>query len=229
MSRIAIIDDDEITNNQFRDWVRAYDPSVQIDQILKRKAANAAIESNHYDLILLDIELKPDVNAGIGLMKLIARKQTCPVIAVSGLNPDTYEDIMKELDAFDYLVKPATQAQITSAVRSGLRKAADNDEEKIEGGELPEGLVMNPLERKHPEWKGRRLRLAMTAQRILYHLATHRGKSVTFQDLMPYTPYASNTDAIRYHVYKINTAFKEVEPAFDRITSVTLVGYTWRE
>jgi DNA-binding response OmpR family regulator len=94
---------------------------------------------------------------------------------------------------------------------------------------LPPGLDLNPLEKKHPLWRGQRLVLPMTAQRILYQIARSNGRPVSFSDLIKVMPYAGTQGAVKTHVSTIRTAFKAVDPGFSKIINVPLVGYLWQQ
>jgi len=47
----------------------------------------AAIAQRAFDLVLLDIRLGSDSNAGVGLIHDLSKRQNCPVIVVSGMRP----------------------------------------------------------------------------------------------------------------------------------------------
>jgi two-component system, OmpR family, response regulator ChvI len=231
MTRIAIIEDDPPTSQSFATWLKEYDESFEIEQLGSRAAAEAAIAQRAFDLVVLDIRMGSDSNAGVGLIHDLGKRQNCPVIVVSGMPADIYRGIMYQLEAWDYLTKPADQAALIAVVRNALKEkpalaaagAAGSD------SELPPGLDLNPLEKKHPLWRGQRLVLPMTAQRILYQIARSNGRPVSFSDLIKVMPYAGTQGAVKTHVSTIRTAFKAVDPGFSKIINVPLVGYLWQQ
>lgn len=231
MTRIAIVEDDPPTSQTFATWLKEYDESFEIEQLGSRTAAETAIEQRAFDLVVLDIRMGTDSNAGVGLIHDLGKRQNCPVIVVSGMPADIYRGIMYQLEAWDYLTKPADQAALIAVVRNALKEkpalmtpgAAGSD------SELPPGLELNPLEKKHPLWHGQRLVLPMTAQRILYQIARSNGRPVSFSDLIKVMPYAGTQGAVKTHVSTIRTAFKAVDPDFSKIINVPLVGYLWQE
>jgi DNA-binding response OmpR family regulator len=230
MTRIAIIEDDPPTRQTFASWLMEYDDSFEIEQLGSRTAAEAAISQKHFDLVVLDIRLGSDSNAGVGLIHDLGKRQSCPVIVVSGMPADIYRGIMYQLEAWDYLTKPADQAALIAVVRNALK-----DKPSVlpagstpAAAELPEGLDLNPLEKKHPLWHGQRLILPMTAQRILFQIARSSGRPVSFADLIKVMPYAGTQGAVKTHVSTIRTAFRAIDPAFSKIINVPLVGYLWQ-
>jgi len=230
MTKIAIIEDDPPTSSTFATWLKEYDVSFEVEPLSSRAAAEAAIAQRSFDLVILDIRLGTDSNAGVGLIHDLSKRQNCPVIVVSGMPADIYRGIMYQLEAWDYLTKPVDQAALIAVVRNALKqKPAGPSPGQPADGELPPGLDLNPLERKHPLWHGRRLILPLTAQRILYQIARSRGRPATFADLVKVMPYAGTQGAVKTHISTIRTAFKAVDPAFNRIVNVPLVGYLWQD
>jgi len=230
MIRIAIIEDDPPTSGTFATWLRDYDASFVVEELASRAAAEAAIAQRQFDLAILDIRLGADSNAGVGLIHDLSKRQRCPVIVVSGMPADIYRGIMYQLEAWDYLTKPVDQAALIAVVRNALKntEGAAVQASTAMGG-MPIGLVLNPLEKKHPLWHGQRLVLPMTAQRILYQIARGNGKAVGFAELIKVMPYAGTQGAIKTHVSTIRSAFKAVDPGFNKIVNVPLVGYLWQE
>jgi two-component system, OmpR family, response regulator ChvI len=231
MARIAIIEDDPPTSNTFATWLRDYDPTFELEQLNSRAAAEAAISTRTYDLIVLDIRLGTDSNAGVGLIHDLSKRQNCPVIVVSGMPADIYRGIMYQLEAWDYLTKPVDQAALIAVVRNALKEkpAASPNGLPADQGELPAGLELNPLQKKHPVWRGQRLVLPLTAQRILYQIARSRGRPASFAELVKVMPYAGTQGAVKTHISTIRTAFKAVDPTFNKIVNVPLVGYLWQD
>lgn len=231
MTRIAIVEDDPPTSQTFATWLKEYDASFEIEQFASRAAAEAAVAQRAFDLVVLDIRLGNDSNAGVGLIHDLGKRQNCPVIVVSGMPADIYRGIMYQLEAWDYLTKPADQAALIAVVRNALKEKPAPPAAGAVAGEsgLPAGLALNPLERKHPIWRGQRLVLPLTAQRILYQIARSNGRPVSFTELIKVMPYAGTQGAVKTHVSTIRSAFKAVDPGFNKIINVPLVGYLWQE
>ena len=228
MTRIAIVEDDPPTSQLFATWLKEYDDSFDIEQFGSRTLAEAAIAQRAYDLVVLDIRIGSDSNAGVGLIHELGKRQHCPVIVISGMPADIYRGIMYQLEAWDYLTKPADQAALIAVVRNALkeRPAAAGS---AGDSKLPPGLELNPLQKKHPLWQGERLVLPMTAQRILYQIARNNGRPVSFAELIKVMPYAGTQGAVKTHVSTIRAAFKAVDPGFSKIINVPLLGYLWQE
>lgn len=106
MTRIAVIEDDLPTSNQLAGWIRSAKSGIVIDQWFTRDEAEAALAREHYDAVVLDIELGRERHAGVALINAINKlRQGTPVLVVSAMPAAIYRSIMKALDAWDYLQK----------------------------------------------------------------------------------------------------------------------------
>src|SRR5262249_24318206 len=106
MARVAVIEDDKPTSNQLAGWIRAAKSGIEIDQWFNRDDAEAALAREVYDVVVLDIELGRERNAGVTLINAINKlHRGTPVLVLSAMPAAIYRGIMKALDAWDYLQK----------------------------------------------------------------------------------------------------------------------------
>ena len=73
MTKVAVIEDDLPTSNQLAGWIKAARPDVSIDQWFTRDDAEAALARERYDVVVLDIELGHERNAGVALSERLSR------------------------------------------------------------------------------------------------------------------------------------------------------------
>ena len=86
MTRIAVIEDDLPTSNQLAGWIRSAKSGIVIDQWFTRDEAEAALAREHYDAVVLDIELGRERHAGVALINAINKlRQGTPVLVVSAM------------------------------------------------------------------------------------------------------------------------------------------------
>src|ERR1043165_6351236 len=105
-NKVAVIEDARPTSEQLAGWIRAARPELQVDQWFDRDAAEAALARERYKMVVLDIELGRERNAGIALINEINKLGAgTPVMVVSAMPAAIYRGIMKALDAWDYLQK----------------------------------------------------------------------------------------------------------------------------
>jgi DNA-binding response OmpR family regulator len=229
MARVAVIEDDLPTSNQLKAWIESASPGITVDQWFSRDDAENAIARERYDLVVLDIELGRERHAGVAIINAINKKYATPVLVVSAMPATIYRSIMKALDAWDYLQKATfeesdfidTFLEILRAVKE--RAAAASISKKPASDELE----IDPLRQRNPTWRGQRINLPLTAQRILAALFARKGEVVSYDELFEVVKSGRNRDNIRKHVSTIRDAFREIDPAFEGIENVPMRGFRW--
>ena len=110
-----------------------------VDWVQDGRTAEAALESNPYDLMVLDLGL-PGKDGVRVLADLRRAKLTLPVIIVTAR--DQIEDRVQGLDlgADDYLVKPFDLDELAARIRAVARRHAGRAEGLLEYAEV----VLNP-------------------------------------------------------------------------------------
>lgn len=231
MYRVAIIEDDEPTSGQVRGWVLSAAPDIEVTQWFTRDEAEAAIACEDYDLVILDIELGRDRHAGVAIINAINKAgRGTPVLVVSAMPAAIYRGIMKALDAWDYLQKTTfEEAEFIDTFLDMLR-AARNRRQRVESaasGSTDEELSIDPLRQGAPCWRGKRVNVPLTAQRILAALFARRGEVVSYDELFAVVKSGRNRENIRKHISTLREAFREHDEHFDRIENVPMRGFRW--
>jgi two-component system response regulator ChvI len=229
MPRVAVIEDDLPTSNQLAGWIRAARPDVQVDQWFDRDQAEAALAREDYDVVVLDIELGRERHAGVALINAINKqKRGVPVLVVSAMPAAIYRSIMKALDAWDYLQKTTfEEADFIETFLEILRVARERKAQQSPTSAGSEELSLDPLWQRTPMWRGERVNLPLTAQRILATLYQRKGEVVSYDELFDVVKSGRNRDNVRKHVSTIRDAFREVDPAFEGIENVPMRGFRW--
>jgi DNA-binding response OmpR family regulator len=232
--RIALIEDDPPTSAQLTAWIRAARPDIQIDTWFNRDDAEAAIQRERYDVVLLDIELGHERNAGVALINTINKlRPGTPVLVISAMPAAIYRSIMKALDAWDYLQKTTfeerdfieTFLEILRAARKNPAQSATNSVANI--AKPNDDLSLDPLWQRTPTWRGQRVNLPLTAQRILAKLHQRAGEVVSYEELFDVVKSGRSRDNVRKHVSTIREAFKEVDEDFAGIENIPMRGFRW--
>jgi DNA-binding response OmpR family regulator len=142
---------------------------------------------------------------------------------------------MKALDAWDYLQKATfeeadfieTFLDMLRAVKERRQQRMASNPKKEESLQVIDSLSMDPLRQRTPMWRGQRINLPLTAQRILAVMFEKRGQVVSYDDLYEVVKSGRNRDNIRKHVSTIRDAFREIDPAFEGIENVPMRGFRW--
>ncbi len=243
VTRVAVIEDDAPTSNQLAGWIRAARPGIEVHQWFSRDDAEAALARETYDMVVLDIELGRERNAGVALINAInKRAQGTPVLVVSAMPAAIYRSIMKALDAWDYLQKTTFEENDFIETFLDILRAAKTHKADANSGAAASAaagaaaatatataseLVLDPLWQRNPTWRGQRINLPLTAQRILATLHQQAGQVVSYDDLFDVVKSGRNRDNVRKHVSTIRDAFREIDPAFDGIDNVPMRGFRW--
>jgi DNA-binding response OmpR family regulator len=227
MTRVAVIEDDGPTSGQLRGWIEAACPGAVVHQWFTRDEAEAAIARERYDVVVLDIELGRERHAGVAIINAINKRHGTPVLVVSAMPAAIYRSIMKALDAWDYLQKTAfEEAEFVDTLLDMLR-AARQVRAAAQAPQAGGELSLDPLWQATPTWRGQRLNLPLTAQRILAALHQRPGELVTYDELFRVVKSGRNRDNVRKHVSTIRDAFREIDPGFDAIENVPMRGFRW--
>ncbi|MBK9136759.1 MAG: response regulator transcription factor [Betaproteobacteria bacterium] len=231
--RVAVIEDDGPTSDQLKGWILAARPLLVVDQCFTRDEAEAALERQRYDAVVLDIELGRERHAGVAIINTINKRHPgTPVLVVSAMPAALYRSIMKALDAWDYLQKTTfEESEFTETLLEILRAAAVARASGGPGGartEHADELLLDPLRQAAALFRGQRVNLPLTAQRILAVLHARRGEVVSYEDLYAAIKSGRNRDNVRKHVSTIREALREIDPAFDAIDNVPMRGFRWR-
>lgn len=228
MPTVAVIEDDRPTSDQLAGWIKAARPELTVHQWFDRDSAEAALARERYDLVVLDIELGRERHAGVAIINTINKlHQGTPVLVVSAMPAAIYRSIMKALDAWDYLQKTTfDEAEFVETFLDILRSArSQRGAEPVAA--VDDELSLDPLWQRSPTWRGQRINLPLTAQRILAVLVQHKGQTVSYEDLFEVVKSGRNRDNVRKHVSAIRDAFRDLDPGFDAIENVPMRGFRW--
>jgi len=199
-----------------------------VEQWFTRDDAESAIARERYDVIVLDIELGRERHAGVALINAINKRGGTPVLVVSAMPATIYRSIMKALDAWDYLQKTTfEEADFIDTFLEILRAAKAGKPGDASPAAAGSELSLDPLRQNSAIWRGQRVNLPLTAQRILAALHQRRGDVVSYEELFQVVKSGRNRDNIRKHVSTIRDALREIDPAFDGIENVPMRGFRW--
>lgn len=229
MIKVAVIEDDLPTSQQLKEWILAARPDIVVDQWFTRDEAEAAVAREDYALVTLDIELGRERNAGVAIINAINKGgRGTPVLVVSAMPAAIYRSIMKALDAWDYLQKTTfEEGDFIDTFLEILRATRDRDVTKAATGN--DELALDPLRQNTPLWRGQRVNLPLTAQRILATLYERRGDVVSYDELFQVVKSGRNRDNIRKHISTIREAFRELDEEFERIENIPMRGFRWSD
>lgn len=139
--RLLLVEDDTMIGETVLDLLRA--EHYAVDWVKDGEMANTAMESQTYDLVLLDLGL-PRLDGLSVLRAMRARKERIPVLIATAR--DSVQQRIEGLDAGadDYVLKPYDLDELLARIRALLRRAAGRAEPVYEH----QGVSINPATRE---------------------------------------------------------------------------------
>lgn len=116
--KVLIVEDDMIISMVLERMIKKIGHQIINKVITGQGAIDSALELNP-DLILMDIQLKDDID-GITAMQKIRKKSDVHVIYITG-NSDQYNlSRAKETNFVDYLVKPIQMSHLKKSIKKAF-------------------------------------------------------------------------------------------------------------
>ena len=139
--RILLVEDNPLIGESIR--LSLQNEAYIVDWVRDGRAAERALASDHFELILLDLGLSHKSGPNI-LRDFRRRKGTTPVIIITAR--DAVEDRIEGLDsgADDYIVKPFDFDELAARMRSSIRRSHGRAEPETE----ILGVRINPATRE---------------------------------------------------------------------------------
>jgi len=124
-----IVEDEAITQRYLKNILSQHGIKV-IDCYDNAKDALLQVKLNHYDMILMDINISGSVD-GIQLAREILRSFSIPIIFITAHNDtDTFEEVL-ELSPYGFIAKPFSAADVEVSVKLAYKRYLDQyNEEK---------------------------------------------------------------------------------------------------
>ncbi len=225
--RIAIIEDDPAIGANYADALAAHGYAVKLYP--DRFKAMAGLEAKLPDLVLLDIGLGGDPDAGFALCRdLRSRSATLPIIFLTARDSEFDMVSGLRLGADDYVTKSVSLSHLLARIaalfrRTGVAGGADAKEDSLERGALA-------IDRKRftVTWHGLPVELTLTEFWLVHALAKHPGHVKNREQLMAEAHIVVDDSTITSHIKRMRRKFTAVDSRFDRIDTVYGMGYRWK-
>jgi len=223
---IAIVEDERaIRENYAEAFTRQ---GYQVKTYATRASAMEQFRARLPDLVILDIALNDDMDAGFEMCReLRTASNTFPIIFLTARDSD-YDAISGlRLGADDYLSKDTSIPQIFARISTLFRRV----EALRTGGDEHDVQVVGDLsldiDRVHITWKSTPIDLTLTEFWIVNALAKRPGHVKTRDQLMDDAKVLVDDTTITSHIKRIRKKFKALDDKFDCIETVYGMGYRW--
>ncbi len=226
---IAIVEDDPDQRSNYTDAISK--KGYTVNAYGSRAEALAGFEEALPDLVILDIILGEEVDAGFQICReLLAKSPNLPVIFLTERIDEIDKISGLRLGAWDYLPKPISLDYLAERISSLLRinEARDQEREPDNAAAKQIGDLALDQDALLASWKGQRIDLSGTEFRMLAKLVRMPGHAVSYETLMNATMQSLVTNnTINTHMRNIRKKFEKADPDFACIKSEYGYGYRW--
>lgn len=149
MSRLLLVEDDEALALGIEFTLK--DEGYEVSRGATLKEGRAFLNSNTFDLILLDINL-PD-GSGYELCKEIREKSEVPIIFLTALDEEVNIVLGLEIGGDDYITKPFRVRELLSRIKALLRRSQKNltSGDKLRSGNILVNTLTTVVNKKDEE------------------------------------------------------------------------------
>lgn len=224
---IAIIEDDPAIGANYADALTAHGYAVQV--YTDRKAAMTGLSGRLPDLVLLDIGLAGEPDAGFTLCRdLRSRSATLPIIFLTARDNEFDMVSGLRLGADDYVTKSVSLPHLLARIAALFRRAQIGAATTTDEDVLVRGALTIDVKRFAVAWDGQSVDLTLTEFWLVHALARFPGHVKNREQLMAEAHIVVDDSTITSHIKRMRQKFSVVDPAFDCIDTVYGLGYRWR-
>ncbi len=224
--RIAIVEDEAAIRENYAAAFRR--EGYGVDTYDAREPAMEAFESRLPDLVVIDVNLKDDVEGGFELCRnLRARAAELPIIFLTAKDSEFDAVSGLRLGADDYLTKDISLPHLMARVAALFRRL--NAMQKPQGADslMKRGNLEIDSDRMTILWRDRPVGLTLTEFWLVHAMARYPGHVKNRQQLMDAAQAVLDDNTITSHIKRIRRKFVAIDADFDRIETVYGMGYRW--
>jgi two-component system OmpR family response regulator len=232
MRRVLLVEDNDVLRSNYETLLRAHQLSVC--GCASKSEAIVAFSQQTFDVVILDVTLGGEYEAGFDLCQLFREKQKAiPIIFLTERNEDHDRISGLRLGADDYLSKTISGAFLVARINALIRRVETLLTGTGEPAVGPRRAGESPLrldERlSRAFWRGSPLDLSLTQFWILKDLVDHPGDVRSTSDLMRAAHITVQPNTIVVHIKAIREEIQKITPNFGCIKSERARGYRWVE
>jgi DNA-binding response OmpR family regulator len=220
---ILIVEDDRDLAELAR--IHLVDQGYTVEVVHDGAVGAARASEGHWALIVLDLML-PGID-GLDICRHVrGAGDYTPILMLTARSDEVDRVVGLELGADDYLVKPASLAELVARVRALLRRADEYRAPEEDVIELP-GLSIN-IERREVRIDGRPTDLTAREFDLLAHFARHPGRVFKRAELLDRVwgqAYEGYEHTVNTHINRLRAKIEDDPTRHRWILTVWGVGY----
>jgi two-component system, OmpR family, response regulator len=230
MRRVLLVEDDDVLRRNYETLLVAH--RLSVCACATKSEAMAAFGHEAFDVVILDVTLGLDYEAGFGLCQAFREKnKITPIIFLTERSEDHDRLSGLRLGADDYLTKTISGTFLVARINALIRRV-----EALTGG-IPDPSVGSSQHGGAPLriderlsrafWHNSPLDLSLTQFWILKDLFEHVGEVRSTTDLMRAANVTVQPNTIVVHIKTIREGIQKLAPDFTCIKSERARGYRW--
>src|SRR5260370_20327128 len=235
MPHLLLVDDDDLFRESL--GLNLIDEGDEVNSFANGRDVLAVLdEGGGADVMLLDWRMTNLTGVDV-LRQIRAAGTTIPVIFLTVLSDDIYEEAALESGAVDFIDKsrrlPILLRRLQLIAEGGR---PSSEPEPARNSALQLGRLTLRFDISRAVWGGQILDLTLTAFRILTLLAEQAGQDVGYREIYDLVHgknfiagHGSEGDRanVRTSIKRIRKKFRDVDPGFDHIENYAAFGYRW--
>ena len=223
---IAIVEDEQAIRDNYAEALRRQGYRVQ--GYASRATAMVAFRTKLPDLVLLDIALADDVDAGFDMCRELRQMSArLPIIFLTARDTDYDAIAGLRLGADDFLTKDTSLPHIAARISTLFRRVDTLSEPPAETTTRQHGDLTIDIDRVCARWRGEVVELTLTEFWIVNSLSRRPGHVKSREQLMQDANVVIDDATVTSHIKRIRKKFRLIDQEFDRIETVYGMGYRW--
>ncbi len=224
--KIAIVEDEAAIRENYAAAFRREGYSVDLYDA--RKPAIDAFEARLPDLVVIDINLRDDVEGGFELCRrLRAMSADLPIIFLTARDSEFDAVSGLRLGADDYLTKDISMPHLMARVAALFRRMEAMQRPEAKENRINRGDLEIDTDRMTVRWKDQAVALTVTEFWMMHALARYPGHVKNRQQLMDAAQAVLDDNTITSHIKRIRRKFVAIDPDFKAIETAYGMGYRW--
>jgi len=224
--RIAIVEDEQAIRENYAAAFRR--EGYDVDLFEARQPALDAFSARLPDLVVIDINLKDEIEGGFELCRgLRSLSNDIPIIFLTARDSEFDAVSGLRLGADDYLTKDISLPHLMARIAALFRRLDAMQKPQGEEKRLRRGDLELDIDRMTVRWKNEPVGLTLTEFWIVHALARYPGHVKNRQQLMDAAQAVLDDNTITSHIKRIRRKFNALDADFDSVETVYGMGYRW--